>query len=150
MNNILVTFKKNNSNKYTFKATQNGKVLYNKEYVADKKYNDTDLVANQADAFSAFVDYVQDRVNAELNANPKFGFDDMEQLKRDFPQLTENNLLLQYLTKDYSTKLNSENKPEKVNIKLRVDQLDKDDADILTEDFEKLLNFVCVFSLIGE
>ena len=82
MNNILVTFKKNNGNKYTFKAEQNDKVLYNKEYVADKKYNDTDLVANQAEAFSAFVDYVQDRVNAELKANPKFGFDDMEQLKK--------------------------------------------------------------------
>lgn len=82
MNNILVTFKKNNSNKYTFKAEQNSKVLYKKEYVADKKYNDTDLVANQADAFSAFVDYVQDRINAEIKSNPKFGFDDMEQLKK--------------------------------------------------------------------
>ena len=82
MNNILVTFKKNNSNKYTFKAEQNGKVLYNREYVADKKYNDTGLVANQADAFSAFVDYVQDRINAELKVNPNFIFDNMEQLKK--------------------------------------------------------------------
>ena len=82
MNNILVTFKKNNGNKYTFKAEQNDKVLYNREYVADKKYNDTGLVANQADAFSAFVDYVQDRINAELKVNPNFIFDNMEQLKK--------------------------------------------------------------------
>ena len=82
MNKILVTFKKNKNNKYTFKAEQNGLVLYKKEYVAGKKYNDTDLVSNQADAFSAFVDYVQDMVDAELKANPNFIFDNMEQLKK--------------------------------------------------------------------
>jgi len=82
MNNILVTFKKNKYNKYIFKVEQNGKVLYKKEYVAGKKYNDTDLVSNQADAFSAFVDYVQDMVDAELKANPNFIFDNMEQLKK--------------------------------------------------------------------
>ena len=82
MNNILVTFKKNKYNKYIFKVEQNGKALYKKEYVAGKKYTDTDLVSNQADAFSAFVDYVQDRVNAELKANPNFSFDNMEQLKK--------------------------------------------------------------------
>lgn len=82
MNSILVTFKKNKYNKYIFKAEQNGKTLYKKEYVADKKYGDTDLVSNQADAFSAFVDYVQDRINAELKANPNFSFDNMEQLKK--------------------------------------------------------------------
>ena len=82
MNSILVTFKKNKYNKYIFKAEQNGKALYKKEYAADKKYTDTDLVANQADAFSAFVDYVQDRINAELKANPNFSFDNMEQLKK--------------------------------------------------------------------
>ena len=82
MNNILVTFKKNNSNKYTFKAEQNGKLLYKKQYVAGRKYEDSDLVANQADAFSAFADYVQDRINAELKVNPNFIFDNMEQLKK--------------------------------------------------------------------
>ena len=82
MNKILVTFKKNKNNKYTFKAEQNGLVLYKKEYVAGKKYDDTDLVSNQADAFSAFVDYVQDRINAELKVNHNFRFDNMEQLKK--------------------------------------------------------------------
>lgn len=82
MNKILVTFKKNKNNKYDFKVEQNEVTLYNKEYTADKKYTDTDLVANQADAFSAFVDYVQDRINAELKANPDFSFDNMEQLKK--------------------------------------------------------------------
>ena len=82
MNSILVTFNKNKYNKYIFKAEQNGKALYKKEYVADKKYEDTDLVVNQADAFAAFVDYVQDRINAELKANPNFSFDNMDQLKK--------------------------------------------------------------------
>ena len=82
MNSILVTFNKNKHNKYIFKAEQNGKTLYKKEYVADKKYEDTDLVVNQADAFAAFVDYVQDRINAELKANPNFSFDNMDQLKK--------------------------------------------------------------------
>lgn len=82
MNHILVTFKKNTGNKYTFKAKQNGDVLYQKEYVADKTYNDTDLVDNQAHAFAAFVDYVQDRINAELETNPNFKFDGLEQLKK--------------------------------------------------------------------
>lgn len=82
MNNISVTFKKNKYNKYIFKAEQNGEALYKKEYVAGKSYDDTDLVDNQADAFSAFVDYVQDRINAELNGNPNFKFDNMEQLKK--------------------------------------------------------------------
>ncbi|MCA7081848.1 hypothetical protein LGL73_13970, partial [Staphylococcus aureus] len=54
MNKIIVTLKKNKYNKYLFRAEQNGKLLYKKEYVADKKYHDTDLVDNQADAFSAF------------------------------------------------------------------------------------------------
>lgn len=82
MNNILVTFKKNKHNKYFFKCEQNGKVLYKKEYMADKQYDDTDLVSNQADAFSAFVDYVQDRIDDELKENPKFIFDNLEQLKK--------------------------------------------------------------------
>lgn len=82
MNNILATFKKNNYNKYIFELEQNGKTLYKKEYMADKSYDDTDLVANQADAFSAFVDYVQDRINTELNVNPEFKFDNLEQLKK--------------------------------------------------------------------
>jgi len=82
MNKIVVTLKKNKYNKYLFKAEQNGELLYKKEYVAGKKYNDTDLVDNQADAFSAFVDYTQDRINAELLANPNFSFDNMEQLKK--------------------------------------------------------------------
>ena len=82
MNSILATFKKNKYNKYIFELEQNGKSLYKKEYVADKKYDDTALVANQAGAFSAFVDYVQDRINAELKVNPNFIFDNMEQLKK--------------------------------------------------------------------
>jgi len=82
MNKIVVTLKKNKYNKYIFKADQNGETLYKKEYVADKKYDDTDLVDNQADAFSAYVDYTQDRINAELLANPNFKFDNMEQLKK--------------------------------------------------------------------
>lgn len=82
MNKIVVTLKKNKHNKYLFKAEQNGKLLYKKEYVADKKYRDTDLVDNQADAFSAFVDFAQDKINAELLANPNFIFDNMEQLKK--------------------------------------------------------------------
>lgn len=82
MNNILVTFKKNTGNKYTFKAEQNRSVLYQKEYTADKVYNDTDLVDSQAHAFAAFVDYVQDRINIELESNPNFKFDGLEQLKK--------------------------------------------------------------------
>lgn len=82
MNKITVTLKKNKYNKYLFKAEQNGELLYKKEYVAGKKYDDTDLVANQADAFSAFVEYTQDRINAELLENPNFKFDNMEQLKK--------------------------------------------------------------------
>jgi len=82
MNKITVTLKKNKYNKYLFKAEQNGELLYKKEYVADKKYDDTDLVDNQVDAFSAFVDYTQDRINAELLENPSFKFDNMEQLKK--------------------------------------------------------------------
>ena len=82
MNNILVTFKKNKYNKYTFKLEQNGKTLYKKEYVAGKTYDDTDLIANQADAYSAFVDYIQDRINAELKYNRNFKFDNLEQFKK--------------------------------------------------------------------
>lgn len=82
MNKIAVTFNKNKYNKYIFKAEQNGELLYKKEYVADKKYDDTDLVNNQADAFSAFVDYTQDKINAEILANPNFSFDNLEQLKK--------------------------------------------------------------------
>lgn len=82
MNNISVTFKKNKYNKYIFKVQQNGKTLYKKEYVAGKKYDDTDLVANQADAYSAFVDYIQDRIDTELKADPKFEFDNLEQFKK--------------------------------------------------------------------
>jgi len=82
MNNILVTFKKNTGNKYTFKAEQNGSVLYLKEYTADKKYHDTDLIDSQAHAFAAFVNYVQDRINIELESNPNFKFDGLEQLKK--------------------------------------------------------------------
>jgi len=37
MNKIAVTLKKNKYNKYIFKAEQNGKLLYKKEYVAGKK-----------------------------------------------------------------------------------------------------------------
>jgi len=82
MNKISITFKNNNNNKYDFKVEQNGLALYKKEYMADKKYTDTDLVDNQASAFSAFVDYVQDRVNAELQSNPNFKFDSLEQFKK--------------------------------------------------------------------
>lgn len=82
MNKIVVTFKKNKYNKYIFEVKQNGELLYKKEYIADKKYHDTDLVNNQADAFSAFVDYTQDKINAELLANPNFSFDNLEQLKK--------------------------------------------------------------------
>jgi len=66
---------------------------------------------------------------------------DMEQLKRDFPNLTENNLFLQYLVKDNSLRLNTADRPEKVNIKLKFDKLDKDNSDIMSEDFKKLLEF---------
>lgn len=82
MNNISVTFKKNNCNKYVFKLQQNGEMLYKKEYVAGKSYDDTDTVANQAGAFSAFVDYIQDRINAELEANPNFKLDGWEGFKK--------------------------------------------------------------------
>ena len=82
MNNISVTFKKNKNNKYLFKAEQNGKILYKKEYVAGKDYDDSDSVDNQAHSFSAFVDYIQDRIDAELKADPNFKFDGLEQFKK--------------------------------------------------------------------
>ncbi|UKM62990.1 hypothetical protein [Levilactobacillus phage ENFP1] len=82
MNSIKVSFDKNRNNKYTFEVVQNGETLFKKEYTADKKYTDTDLVENQADNFSAFVDYVQDRVNVELLDNPNFIFDNLDQLKK--------------------------------------------------------------------
>lgn len=66
---------------------------------------------------------------------------DLEQLKRDFPNLVKNNMFLQYLVKDNSTKLNSQNKPNLVNIKLKYSKLDKDNSDIITQDFSNLLNF---------
>lgn len=82
MNNISVTFKKNKYNKYTFRAEQNGKVLYTKDYVAGRDYDDTDLVDNQAHSFSAYVDYIQDRIDAELKADPNFKFDGWEGFKK--------------------------------------------------------------------
>ncbi len=63
----------------------------------------------------------------------------LENLKKEHPELLENNLLLQFLIRDNSReKLGG--KPKIVNLKLRKDRIDNTTSNALTEAFEQLYN----------
>jgi hypothetical protein len=66
---------------------------------------------------------------------------ELDSIKLNFPELVENNLLLQFLQRDDSLRKNKNNKPESVSIKLKKSQLESDTIDILSNSFNDLLNF---------
>ena len=68
---IELSFKKNNQNKYDLKVVQNGKLFFKRTYNSDKKIDDT-VWKTQADGFGAFVRFLQDKVDKELEKNPNF------------------------------------------------------------------------------
>ena len=66
---------------------------------------------------------------------------ELDSIKLNFPELVENNLLLQFLQRDDSLRKNKNNKPESVSLKLKKSQLEPDTIDILSNSFNDLLNF---------
>ena len=66
---------------------------------------------------------------------------ELDSIKLNFPELVENNLLLQFLQRDDSLRKNKNNKPESVSLKLKKSQLESDTIDILSNSFNDLLNF---------
>jgi hypothetical protein len=66
---------------------------------------------------------------------------ELDSIKLNFPELVENNLLLQFLQRDDSLRKNSNNKPETISLKLKKAQLESDTIDILSNSFKELLNF---------
>ena len=66
---------------------------------------------------------------------------ELDSIKLNFPELVENNLLLQFLQRDDSLRKNKNNKPESVSLKLKKSQLEPNTIDILSNSFNDLLNF---------
>jgi len=64
---------------------------------------------------------------------------ELENIKTAYPDLVENNLLLQFLIRDNSREKVG-GKPKYVNLKLRKDRIDSSTSNVLTEAFEDLLN----------
>jgi hypothetical protein len=77
---IKLTFVKNQSGKYDLSLNQNGKNLFVQEYDASKKY--TSGWKNQATLFTAYVKFVQRKINEELDKNPNFHFNGYKEFKK--------------------------------------------------------------------
>lgn len=78
---IKLSFKKNSQNKYDLKVVQNEKLFFKRTYDSGKKIDDT-VWKTQADGFSAFVRFLQDKVNKELEKNPNFHWATLSEFKR--------------------------------------------------------------------
>jgi len=79
MNQINVTFKKNNKGTYDFEVSQNGLILFKKEYQASEK-NEAGLT--QAQVFSGFTNFLQDLANENLSKNPDFKWNTFDEFKK--------------------------------------------------------------------
>lgn len=79
MTKISISFEKNNKGKFDFEVTQNGEILYSKEYVASVR-DKTGLT--QVQIFSGYTKYLQDLVNEELSNNPNFKWDSFYDFKK--------------------------------------------------------------------
>lgn len=74
MNEINLTFKKNNKGKHVFTIVQNGEELFSREYTVNyKKHQDT--------LFTGFVNFLQEEANIELKENPDFKWLNIKEFK---------------------------------------------------------------------
>lgn len=79
VNNIKITFTKNNKGRYDFEVVQNNISLFKKEYQASEK-DETGLT--QAQVFAGFSNFLQDEVNKELEDNPSFKWNTSSEFKK--------------------------------------------------------------------
>ena len=77
---IELSFKKNSQNKYDLKVVQNGKLFFKRTYDSGKKIDDP-IWKTQADGFSAFVRFLQDKVDKEFEKNPNFHWKTISEFK---------------------------------------------------------------------
>lgn len=77
---IKVTFNKESSGKYIFKFVQDNIVMFKKEYSLTRKFDSG--WKDQATLYTAYVKFIQSKINEELEKNPNFrfkGFHDFKQ-----------------------------------------------------------------------
>lgn len=72
MTDIKLTYTKKTSNKYTFLTMVNGKTIGDRDYTGTKE--DHKL-------YEAFVEYLQIRINKELEENPEFTFKNIDEFR---------------------------------------------------------------------
>lgn len=77
---IKVTFNKESSGKYIFKFIQNDMVMFKKEYSLTSKI-DSDW-KDQTTIASAYVKFIQSKIDKELKNNPNFKFKGFSDFKK--------------------------------------------------------------------
>lgn len=77
---IKVTFNKNSSGKYIFKFVQDGTVLFKKDYYLTGKFDSA--WKDQPTVASAYVKFIQSKINEELKINPDFRFKGFQDFKQ--------------------------------------------------------------------
>ena len=72
MNKIKLTYTKKTSNKYTLLTNVNGEIIGDRDYSGTKE--DHEL-------YGAFVEYLQMRIEKELEDNPEFTFKNVDEFR---------------------------------------------------------------------
>ena len=77
---IKVTFNKKSNGKYNFKFIQDNVVIFSKDYDATGKFDSG--WKDQATLYTAYVKFIQSKINEELEKNPNFRFKGFPDFKR--------------------------------------------------------------------